>query len=372
MKRWPTKPLGDLVSLEYGKALKAEERSENGHYPVYGSNGIVGSFYEALVKDPTIVVGRKGAIGEAHLAQNGCWPIDTSFYTVVREPGTISLPFLLLWFRSVDLKTLAITSTIPGLNRTTLYSQKVPVPPLAEQGRIVKLLDEADELRKLRAQADRRTAALIPALFHEMFGGSKSSSFASMPLEEVCGEICRYPTYYGIEYVKTGVPEIRGELLTNDYSIEQSPEKFRFISQATSLHFPRTQLSEGDLVMSVRGTVGKLALVPKPLSGANITANLLRISPRKDLLNGEFLLHFLVDGGGISKVAAISTSTTILTLKVADLKKMHVPVPPLSLQKEFAQRVAEIRAMEAEQAASRRRLDDLFQSMLHRAFRGEL
>ena len=46
----------------------------------------------------------------------------------------------------------------------------IPVPPLAEQERIVKLLDEADELRKLRAQADRRTADLIPALFHEMFG----------------------------------------------------------------------------------------------------------------------------------------------------------------------------------------------------------
>ncbi|MBI5438973.1 MAG: restriction endonuclease subunit S [Nitrosomonadales bacterium] len=47
---------------------------------------------------------------------------------------------------------------------------EIPVPPLAEQGRIVKLLDEADELRKLRAQADIRSADLIPALFHEMFG----------------------------------------------------------------------------------------------------------------------------------------------------------------------------------------------------------
>ena len=44
------------------------------------------------------------------------------------------------------------------------------MPPLAEQERIVKLLDEADALRKLRAQADRRTAEFIPALFHQMFG----------------------------------------------------------------------------------------------------------------------------------------------------------------------------------------------------------
>ena len=118
--KWPTKRLDDLVSLQYGKALKAEQRCENGRYPVYGSNGIVGSFDRALVKEPTIVLGRKGAVGEAHLAENGCWPIDTAFYTVVRQPGTIWLPFLLLWFCSVDLASLAITATIPGLNRKTL------------------------------------------------------------------------------------------------------------------------------------------------------------------------------------------------------------------------------------------------------------
>jgi type I restriction enzyme S subunit len=51
-----------------------------------------------------------------------------------------------------------------------LKSYPIPVPPLAEQERIVNLLDEADGLRKLRSEADGRTGALIPALFHEMFG----------------------------------------------------------------------------------------------------------------------------------------------------------------------------------------------------------
>jgi len=49
-----------------------------------------------------------------------------------------------------------------------------------------------------------------------------------------------------------------------------------------------------------------------------------------------------------------------------------VPIPPLPLQKEFARRVTEIRKLEASQTASRQRLDALFQSMLHRAFNGEL
>jgi type I restriction enzyme S subunit len=55
-----------------------------------------------------------------------------------------------------------------------------------------------------------------------------------------------------------------------------------------------------------------------------------------------------------------------------ELKSIEFPVPPVKLQCEFAARVSEVRAMQTEQAASRCRLDDLFRSMLHRAFQGEL
>jgi type I restriction enzyme S subunit len=55
-----------------------------------------------------------------------------------------------------------------------------------------------------------------------------------------------------------------------------------------------------------------------------------------------------------------------------ELKSIIVPVPPLALQKEFAQRVTEIRELEASQGTSRTRLDALFQSILHRAFNGEI
>jgi type I restriction enzyme S subunit len=64
---------------------------------------------------------------------------------------------------------------------------EIPVPPLAEQERIVKLLDEADELRKLRAQADDRTAVLIAALFDEMFGNPATNpkGWPSKPFGEL-------------------------------------------------------------------------------------------------------------------------------------------------------------------------------------------
>jgi restriction endonuclease S subunit len=57
---------------------------------------------------------------------------------------------------------------------------------------------------------------------------------------------------------------------------------------------------------------------------------------------------------------------------MTQLRALPVPVPSLPLQKDFARQVTEIGELEAKQAASRRRLDDLFHSMLHRAFTGGL
>jgi type I restriction enzyme S subunit len=59
-------------------------------------------------------------------------------------------------------------------------------------------------------------------------------------------------------------------------------------------------------------------------------------------------------------------------LDVERLTELPLPIPPAALQDAFVERLMQLRAMEAKQAESRRRLDDLFQSLLHRAFRGEL
>ena len=77
----------------------------------------------------------------------------------------------------------------------------------------------------------------------------------------------------------------------------------------------------------------------------------------------------LAKSGGLSD---FTTQATIAHLTGIKLKSLRIPVPPVPLQRQFATYLAEVRAMEAQQAASRRRIDDLFQSLLDRAFKGEL
>ena len=100
---------------------------------------------------------------------------------------------------------------------------------------------------------------------------------------------------------------------------------------------------------------------------------LLRFQPDRakalpDFALGLFLVYFR--RGDFARVS--SKTSNVAHLGAMRFAKMPFLLPPLSLQKEFANRVTEVRGLEAEQAGARGRLDDLFQSLLHRAFIGEL
>lgn len=231
-----------------------------------------------------------------------------------------------------------------------------------------------DALRAKRREALAKLDTLAQSVFIDMFGDPviNPKGWDTPALSEVTGEIYRYPTYYGIEYEHEGVPEIRGELIGTHGKLDVDPRRWRFIAQATSDRFPRTQLAEGDLVMTVRGTIGKIGIVPAELVNANITANLIRISPVRSLVHPAFLLHVGLGPYFLSRLSKASSSTTIKTIKAGDLGAIPIPTPPLNLQRRFAAVVEAIEQQRTSQTAHLADLDHLFASLQSRAFRGDL
>lgn len=155
-------------------------------------------------------------------------------------------------------------------------------------------------------------------------------------LGDISVEIYRYPTYYNIQYVEKGIPEIRGELIKPNGTLQIDMSLYRFISKETAADFPRTRLQEGDFVISVRGTMGKVAIVPKELDGANITANLMRISPDTNRVYPLWLHQIFMSERFQEQLNAASSSTTIKTIKAPELKSFKFAVPTLSEQKKIA------------------------------------
>jgi type I restriction enzyme S subunit len=190
------------------------------------------------------------------------------------------------------------------------------------------------------------------------------------PLGETLDVLHRYPTFYGTTYVEHGVPVARiGNILSSN-TLDPDLSNYVRVPHDFSADFPRTLLKLGDLVMAVRGdTTGKVGIVPPSLEGANISPNLIRLSPNTNKILSEYLLWLLLITPSL--IASNITDTAKKSITAENIGRIGIRVPPLQLQKEFAQRVTEIRALEAAQAASRQRLEALFQSMLHRAFNGE-
>jgi type I restriction enzyme S subunit len=245
----------------------------------------------------------------------------------------------------------------------------MPMPPLAEQERMVMLLDEASELRTLRAEADAHAAKLIPALFHEMFGKPTTDS-AKWPVSTL-GEVC---SFIGGSSLPSGEPfsgQPDGLLLLkvgdmnepgNDTSITSSRE---WIAARKSTY---SQAGKGTIIIPKRG--GSIATNKKRMltRDALLDPNLMGIAPRTEMLSESYLFEWF----RLFDLTRIASGSSVPQLNKQDLAPLRIAIPPLDVQGEFSELASEIREMEFAQAASREQLNALYHSTLHRVFKREL
>lgn len=141
---WERKNIGSIAPLQYGKALKKDNRVP-GQYPVYGSSGVVGTHKKASVTGPAIIVGRKGNVGSVFWSASDCHPIDTVYY-IKSEHYTTYLYYALLNTQFINTDV-----AVPGLNRDFAHSRELLVP----ESTIIALFEEHTAV--IRGQINRLT-----------------------------------------------------------------------------------------------------------------------------------------------------------------------------------------------------------------------
>jgi len=158
---WSEKRLGDVLQLEYGKALKSEDR-EGGAVPVFGSSGVVGFHAESLADGPGIIVGRKGNVGSVFFCPSKFWVIDTAYY--VRT----SLSQYFLFFNLLTQNFLNNDAAVPGLNRNQAHSLPIIVPDATTMERfdqlVAPMFRQQTVLRELNAILTKTRDLLLPKL----------------------------------------------------------------------------------------------------------------------------------------------------------------------------------------------------------------
>ena len=158
---WEVKRLGDILQLNYGKALKQDDRRD-GDILVYGSSGIVGHHDTSLVKGPGIIVGRKGNVGSVFWSDHNFYPIDTVYFV------TSPLPLRYLFYDLQTKNFINNDAAVPGLSRHQAYSLETVIPPTNLLTQFCRLSDDferqASLLRCQTANLRRTRDLLLPRL----------------------------------------------------------------------------------------------------------------------------------------------------------------------------------------------------------------
>ena len=161
-------PARNLVTLNYGRALKTSTRSP-GKIPVFGTNGQCGWHDKPLTKAPGLILGRKG---QGPLGVEWCdkdfWVIDTAYYASTLTPD-LDLKYLYHLVKYVGLNHLKDGTSNPTLSRDTFGAQLFPLPPLAEQKAIATVLGALDDKIELNRRMNATLEAMARALFHSWF-----------------------------------------------------------------------------------------------------------------------------------------------------------------------------------------------------------
>lgn len=158
---WRRVKLGDKVTLNYGKALKADIRVD-GPIPVFGSSGIVGSHEKALVLGPGIIVGRKGNVGSVYWCSQDFYPIDTVYYIDAASSN------LYLYYALKHMTFMSTDVAVPGLNRDFAYSRSLLQPNEiifhAFMENVIPIHKQLEKLEEINQKLKAARDLLLPRL----------------------------------------------------------------------------------------------------------------------------------------------------------------------------------------------------------------
>lgn len=379
---WATKPLGDLVDVldRFRKPITKKDRNA-GQHPYYGATGVLDHVSGYLFDEPLVLIGEDGAKWEAGantaFAIKGKTWVNNHAHVIRPHRDCVLDDWLVYYLNGVDLMPFVSGMTVPKLNQGRLVEIPIPLPPMEEQRRIVATLDEAFEgLGRARANAE---ANLQNA--RELSSASVEAVFDRLPPSTPVDKLQNFCTERGITYgvIKlgehdpNGVPCLR---TSNVRPLRIDVEGVKLIAADLSQEYRRTILEGGEVLVNVRGTLGGVCAVPDHMAGWNISREVAMVPLDSTSLDPTYASFFISTQRAQGWLTGVIKGAAYKGINLTDLRRLSIPVPSMRVQAEVVAEISNLREqiMTVEEACSGKiqRIADLRQSLLQRAFAGEL
>ena len=328
-KGWQTKKLVDVATLQRGFDLPTQDRS-SGDVPLVTSSGISDTVSKSAVHGPGAATGRSGSIGNVFFIEGDFWPLNTVLYVKDFHGNDPRFVFHLL--KNFDLKRFATGTGVPTLNRNFVHDELVPVPPLAEQQRIVGLLDEAFEgLATAKANAEKNlqnARALFESHLQSVFT-QRGPGWVEKRLVEVSREFgrgkskhrpCNEPKLYDGPY-----PFIQtGDISNADHWLTDYSQTYSELGLAQSRLWPK-----GTICIAIVGaTVGETAILDFE---SCFPDSVIGIVVNDELADNEYVEFLLQSFKALLKEKGKGTARDNINL--GTFENQMFPFPPLKKQK---------------------------------------
>lgn len=385
MSKWEMVKLEDVCDINMGQSPKSSSYNLTGEgIPFYQGNADFGEinpetkYYcdrpTKIAQKDDILLSVRAPIGAINIANETCC-IGRGLAALSSKKNVSDTKYIyhILRSKNEELNSKGTGSTFKAINKQSLRNTLCPLPPLEIQKQIAKNLDTASELLAMRKQQLAELDNLAKAVFYDMFGDpvTNEKRWIESKIEDVIADeknaIKAGPFGSALKkecYVKKGYKiygqeqVINNDVTFGDYYI--SDEKFKELENCA--------IKEDDVLISLVGTYGKLLIIPKEFEKGIINPRLMKITFDKGKVNTTYFKYYFTSESMKNVISDKSRGGTMDILNVGIVRKLVMPLPPLSLQNQLATIVTKI---EEQKSLVQKAIDEtqlLFDSLMSQYF----
>jgi len=368
--------LGDMPFLGMDH-IEAETSNLLGSQPVSELKSAVALFHKG-----DILYGRlRPYLNKVHIAEfDGA--ASAEFIVFPRMPA-IEQRFLQSILRSPDYRSIAdqrSTGDRPRIKFESVGDYEIPLPPLAEQRRIVRKLDTLtartltarSHLAAIEKLVERYRKAVTAGLFEELL-----AEHGATELGELCERITKgaSPSWQGFEYAEDGIVFVRSQnVLWGALDLTNKV----FLPTAFNEKQRNSVMSENDVLLNIVGaSIGRSAVAPAALAGANcnqaVAVIRLKVPTSSD---ARYLSQWLTSPAAQAQITENAVDVARANFSLGQAKQLTLPWPPEEIRLQTLAKIenafAKIDRLTAEAAKALKLLGHLDQRILAKAFAGDL